>query len=89
MSKAISLAALVVSLAALALSVFTYLQADARVDARVEEALRRREKALVERAKPTFTKIFNDFQMKDVPENPQTLDDLFEPLLKLMVGLSK
>ena len=85
MPKVLSIVALVVSIAALGLSIVTHTQTDARV----EDAIRRREKALVERAKPSFMKIFSDFGMKDVPSDPQTLDDLFDPLIKLMEGLAK
>jgi hypothetical protein len=81
----VGILSLLISLAALTLSVVTYAQADSRA----ESALRRREKALMDRIKPSVYKIYEDFGLKGVPTDPQTLDEALAPLVKLMEGLAK
>jgi hypothetical protein len=85
MQQRLGLVALVVSLIALAVAGSTYFQADARAEA----ALQRRERELVRRYSPPIRRICADFRMS-VPEGePQTLEELFEPLGRLLEGLSK
>ena len=79
MCKWLSIVALSISAASIALSAWTYHQADARA----EEALQRREKALVEKYKPDVERVYKDFGMK-TPQDPQTLDELFGPLIKML-----
>ena len=84
MQKLMTIAALVCSVIALAVSVWTYQQADARA----ERALERREKAFVEMYKPEVERVCQDFGI-EAPQDPQTLDQLFRPLGKLFTDLSK
>ena len=75
-----SLLALTLSLIALGVSLQTWHQADARADA----ALQRREKAL-----PGIVKFCEYMNMKEPPEDVQTLDELLAPLGKLLEPLSR
>ena len=77
--------ALTLSFAALGVSLYTWQQADARAEA----ALRRREKALVDKYRPGILKFYKETNMKAPPEDAQTLDELLAPLGKLFEGLSK
>ncbi|MEX2188379.1 MAG: hypothetical protein WD875_16345 [Pirellulales bacterium] len=83
MNKILTIAALALSAASLALSTWTYSQADARA----ERALQERERRLVEKWKPGITEACLEFDA--VPaEDPQTLDELFQPFFDLVVKLS-
>ena len=56
------------------------------VEARAEAAVREREQWMLDRLKPTVHAIYSDFDLS-LPasaEHPQTLEDLFEPMLHLM-----
>lgn len=83
MQKLMTVAALALSVIALAVSVWTYQQADVRA----ERALERREKALVEEYKPEVERLCEDFGIV-APQDPQTLDQLFRPLFKLATDVS-
>ncbi len=83
MQKLMTIAALVFSVIAIAVSVWTYQQADARA----ERALERREKALVEEYRPEVERLCDDFGVVG-PQDPQTLDQLFRPLFKLATDVS-
>lgn len=78
---------LVISLAALGAAGATYLRADALAD----EALRRRERELVDRLRPMVEPIYADFDLKAGPtvRDAQTLDALFAPMLQLVTGLQE
>jgi hypothetical protein len=83
--KVINITALCLSVIALTVALWTYQQADARA----EQALQRREKALVERYKLDVFRICEGLRLKDCPKDPQTLDELFRPLGGLLTPLSK
>lgn len=83
MNRFLCIAALVLSSASLALSVWTHSQAEARV----ERALEKRERALVEKWKPHFVKVFHEFDTPNRYHDPQTIDDLFQPLMDLIAKL--
>ncbi len=86
MQKWLSGLALLVSAAALALSTWTYQQADARAEA----ALKRREKVLTERYRPEVERLCREFGLKDgPPPDAETLDELVKPLDRLLEPLSK
>lgn len=78
MQKWLSILAICASLGATAVSVWTYQNADARA----EEALQRREKALVEKLKPEVVRAYQDAKIRHA-DDPQTLDELFLPLIRL------
>ena len=68
------------------MSVWTYQQADARAEA----ALKRREKALVDKHRPEVERLCREFGLKDsLPPNADTLDELVRPLGGLFEGLRK
>lgn len=77
----------VFSVAALCLSTLLYFSADARADA----ALRRREKAFVARHAAAFGGIYRDMQLVLRPEEkqPETMDDMIRPLLRLMTAVNR
>jgi len=81
----LSFVALVLSLLALSVSVYTWNQADART----ESALQRREKSLVDKRRPAVVKMCKDFGVKEPSEDAQTLEELYAPLGGLFVGLGK
>jgi hypothetical protein len=85
MQKWFSGLALAISVVALAFSIWTYQQADARADA----ALKRREKALVEKQRPRVERICREFGFKEPPKDAETVDELIEPLGGLFEGLSR
>ena len=82
MQKWITIAALTISLITLAASVWIY----QRAETKAEQAFQRREKELVEKYKPEIEWIYKDFRIPE-PQNPETLDELFGPLIKLFKRL--
>lgn len=86
--KALSIAAFVISVLALALAVWTYVQADTRLEQRVEQALQQREIALLAKYQPEVERIYDEFGLH-WKRNPQNLDDLFRPMFQLFLGLRK
>ena len=86
MQKWFSGLALALSVLALAVSVWTYQQADARAEA----ALKRRERALVDKHRPDVERLCREFGLKDAPSpDAETVDELLRPLGGLLAGLSK
>jgi hypothetical protein len=86
MSKWLSGLALILSALALAVSIWTYQQADARAEA----ALKRREKALVEKHRPDIERLCREFGLKEgPPPGAETLNELMDPLGRLLETLSK
>lgn len=85
MKKLSTLLPIVISVFALGFSVFTY----ARADAIAQAALEKREKEFVDQMKPKAMEIYHDFDMKLTPEekNPQTLDELINPMIRLMQSI--
>ena len=79
MQKLMTITALAFSVIALAVSVWTYQQADVRAG---------REKALVEKYKSEVERVCKDFGIV-APQDPKTLDQLFRPLGKLITDLSE
>ncbi len=82
MNKWLSVVALIVSLAAIAMSVGTYQEADARAAA----AVRRREQELVRQYTPELERICEEFGI-EAPSSPATIEELVAPLLELVSGL--
>ncbi len=85
MHQRFSIVAVVVSLLALALSAVNYCQADARAEA----ALRRREREVIKRYAGTIRKTCEELGIRVAASEPETLEELLEPLVKLGAGLSK
>ena len=85
MSKGMNGLALTLSIMALAVSLWTYQQADARADA----ALQRREKALVDKHRPEVERLCKEFGLTGPPADAQTVDELVRPLGGLVEGLGK
>lgn len=86
MQKWLTSLAVAFSALALALSIWNYQQADARADA----ALKRREKALVQKHRPQVERLCDEFGLKNrPPPDAETFDDLLDPLAPLFEGLSK
>jgi hypothetical protein len=88
MNRLLSLAALFLSLVALAWGVSAHLRAERLAD----DALRRREAELVDWLWPTMEPIYVDL-LADSPEysaeQPETLEELFTPLLVILEELGK
>jgi len=78
MSKWLSIVALMVSFLAIAISVRTYREADARAT----EAVERREQELVRRYTPEVLRVCEAFEIVP-PSNPTTIEELIAPLLHL------
>jgi hypothetical protein len=85
MLKYLTLLALLFSTVALLLSVWTYQQADARAEA----ALKRREKAIVDKHRPAVERLCKDMGLKRPRTDAETLDELVEPLARLLEPLDK
>jgi len=83
--KAICIASFVFSCIALAVSLWTYKQADARA----ERALQRREQAIVHRYEPVVDRICKDFGLEDGPRDPRTFEELLDPLSGLLKDLDR
>jgi hypothetical protein len=83
--RSISVVALIVSLSSLGFAVWTWRQSGARA----EEALRRREQALVDQYSPKIRLYCQQMGLKEPPADAKTLDELITPLTGLMQGLSR
>lgn len=83
--RTVAFLALLIAIAALAISVWNWSEADSRADA----AMKRREKALVQRHKPHIIKISDQMGLVERVFQAETFDDLLEPMLGLTEGLSK
>ena len=85
MSKAIPIISLLISIAALLFAGSVYLRADAIAD----QAVARREQALVEKLQPKLHGIYEDFdtELNASQKNPKTLDDLLGPLIQLVTSV--
>jgi len=73
------------SLVAVTVSICTWQQADDRANA----ALRRKEKALVEKYRPAIERICKDFDIPGPPAESESLDALMDPIHRLVVNLAK
>ena len=63
-----------------------------RIDALVNQAVRKREQELIRAWAPKMDVIYRDMlagSRVKLPENPQTLEELFEPLLYLTESLGE
>lgn len=76
---------LAISVLALAVSIWTYQQADARAEA----ALKRREKAFVEKHRPEVERFCEEFGVEKPPKDAETVDELIRPLGGLIEGIGK
>ncbi len=85
MTRTLSVIAVILSAAALIVAIWTA----SRANALAEAALKKRELATVERLKPRIMKIYDDFDTDvTIARNATTLDDLFEPMFKLLQSVS-
>jgi len=82
MSKWLNTVALTVSFLAIALSVWTYQE----LDARAVEAVERREQELVRLYLPKVERICKDFDISP-PSHPTTIEELMAPLVHLATAL--
>ena len=64
---------------------------DADLDAAVDQVLVRKEKAYVAKLKPKIAQILEDFDTKlaENEKDPQTLEDLFLPLFRLVTSVAE
>ncbi|HWB21173.1 MAG TPA: hypothetical protein VG711_12815 [Phycisphaerales bacterium] len=85
MNKAFSIIAIILSVVAISLSLWTFI--DREHIAR--QALNDREAALIRHYQPNLQKIAADFDITNYPSDPHTLEEAFDPILKAFEGLSK
>ena len=83
MTKITSWSALAISLIAL----FFAWQAFVQLDQRADEALARREKALVQKMEPKVREICEDFGVEHPSTSPETLEELVRPLAELVTEI--
>lgn len=79
--KTITTISLSLSIIAVVLALWALLAGEAQAEA----AVREREERMIERLKPMIHDVYSDFELA-LPasaENPQSLEDLFEPMLQL------
>jgi len=81
MTRTLAIVAVVLSVAALALSIYN----TARADDLAAQAAAERERAAVERLKPHVLVIYEDFETEDLQtaRNAETFDELLTPLFKM------
>jgi hypothetical protein len=87
MSKTVPIIALVLGVIAIALGLWNL----SRADAIAEAAVQQRERALIERLRPTLMSIYDDFEM-EVPasaRDPETIEDLLLPLIALPASVER
>ena len=84
--KLLCILSLCVSLVSLALAGYLVGSLHARADAAIEA----RERQLVARLKPAFFDVYKDFRTTLLPEeeNPQRVEDLINPMLRLMTSVN-
>jgi len=83
MVKIVSWCSLVVSMLALFFSWQAYHQLDRRAD----DALARRERALVQEMEPRVRKLCDEFGASYPSTSPETLEELVRPLIKIVEEL--
>lgn len=83
-SFVLSICALLLSVCALVVSASAY----KRAEERMEQAWMRREQRLVQIHAPKFNRLYADLGVKSSKE-PETLDDLLNPLVRMIDGLPK
>jgi hypothetical protein len=86
-SRAASIFSVVVSILALGISVAAYFSAGHQAAA----AVRNREQTLIRHFKPQFDRAYADFhtQLSPTAKNPQTVEDLVDPLFQLMASTTQ
>ena len=94
MNRALSIASLVFSIAALIVAIFAKLQPSARPDPEqarliVNAELQRRESEMVSALAPKFRRIYADMlgeneKLTESEINPKTIADLFGPLVRII-----
>jgi len=83
-SKHISTLSLILSALALILAALAYTQTDDRVN----HLLQKRELELVTHWLPEYKQLAADFDIADFPENPQTLEELLDPIVRMIESVS-
>lgn len=73
---------LIMSAGALSLSIWTSSQADARA----EQALRQRERRIIEKLQPSLAEMYQEFDFVP-PRDPETLEELLEPAVQMITKL--
>ena len=95
MPKTISIVSLSLSVIALVLASLAYMRddviSDATLNVAIDQALDRKEKSYVARLKPKIAHLLQDFDFKlmENEKDPQTLEDLFSPLVRLVTSVSQ
>lgn len=93
-SSILPLLAIVISLVSigLTLSIEKDSLTPGEIDALVDEGIIRREKAFVEEYNPFLQRLYKEMLMPDdyakVDKNPETIEELFQPLIQLITYLS-
>ena len=84
-SRSLSVVSLLLSAVAMLTAGVVYVRAETIA----ERAVQRREQAIVEHFKPRIHAMYADFDadLPDGAKDPQTLDDLFDPMLRLVSPL--
>lgn len=59
----------------------------ASIRSRVERAVDEREQALLTRFKPYFVKLYESTQVASYKTDPQSIEDLLEPSVRLLTGV--
>ncbi len=83
MAKVTSWCALVMSMLAL----FFAWQAYHQLDQRADDALARRERALVQELEPRVRQVCGEFDVEYPSDSPKTLEELARPLVKIVEGV--
>ncbi|MCZ6690355.1 MAG: hypothetical protein O7H41_12185 [Planctomycetota bacterium] len=81
--NALIMAALLVALSSLAYSAWLHSSLDGRVEAAVAASLNDRELELVRWLGSDLLSFYKEMELKDYPEDPQSLEELLTPLFEL------
>ena len=69
------------------IALFFAWQAFHQLDQRADDALARRERALVQELEPQVRQLCEDFDVDYASTSPETLEELVRPFVKLIEGL--
>lgn len=84
MARVVSVAAVALACVAIAYAVWLHGTTNERVRTAVAEAVRAREEALIKQWKPLLRDLYKDMRLAGVKEEPETLEELFGPLISLL-----
>ena len=85
MKKVLPYLTLLLSTAAIVLAGVAY----ARSSSRAQAIVREREQAFIRRMEPALLKMYDDMDLKKPEGEPDTIEDLLEPLIKTLEPIQK